>query len=148
MTILADLSKDVRELTPRMIALRRELHQHPELAFEEIWTATTLAERMKVLGLAVQEGIGGTGVLAMLEGGMPGKTLLIRSDIDALPMQDATGKKYASKLENRNHACGHDANSAVVTGIAEVLVRHRTSIAGRIAFVFQPGMNLCAAPSE
>jgi amidohydrolase len=138
MTTLVDLSQDVNELTPGMIALRRELHQHPELAFEEVWTAATLAGRMQALGLAVQEGIGGTGVLAVLEGGKPGKTLLIRSDIDALPMEDATGKAYASKLENRNHACGHDAHAAVVAGVAEVLLRHRDRIAGRIAFVFQP----------
>jgi amidohydrolase len=138
MTTLVDLSQDVDELTPGMIALRRELHQHPELAFEEVWTAATLAGPMKALGLAVQEGIGGTGVLAVLEGGKPGKTLLIRSDIDALPMEDATGKPYASNLANRNHACGHDAHAAIVAGVAEVLVRHRTSIAGRIAFVFQP----------
>lgn len=138
MTPLVDLSQDVNELTPSMIALRRELHQHPELAFEEVWTAATLAGRMQALGLAVQEGIGGTGVLAVLEGGKPGKTLLIRSDIDALPMEDATGKAYASKLENRNHACGHDAHAAVVAGVAELLLRHRDRIAGRIAFVFQP----------
>jgi metal-dependent amidase/aminoacylase/carboxypeptidase family protein len=114
MTMLVDLSQDVNELTPGMIAMRRELHQHPELAFEEVWTAATLAGRMKTLGLAVQEGIGGTGVLAMLKGGKPGKTLLIRSDIDALPMEDATGKAYASKLANCNHACGHDAHAAIV----------------------------------
>lgn len=86
MTTLVDLSQDVNELTPGIIALRRELHQHPELAFEEVWTAATLAGRMQALGLAVQEGIGGTGVLGVLEGGKPGKTLLIRSDIDALPV--------------------------------------------------------------
>ena len=96
MTRLVDLSQDVHELTPGLIALRRELHQHPELAFEEVWTAATLAERMKALGLAVQEGLGGTGVLAVLEGGKPGNTLLIRADLDALPMEVATGKAYAS----------------------------------------------------
>jgi amidohydrolase len=138
MTTRVDLNQDVHELTPGMIALRRELHQHPELAFEEVWTAATLAGRMKALGLDVQEGLGGTGVLAVLEGGEPGKTLLIRADLDALPMEDATGKAYASKLANRNHACGHDAHAAVVVGVAEVLVRHRDRIAGRIAFVFQP----------
>jgi len=138
MTTLVDLGQDVNELKPSIIALRRELHQHPELAFEEVWTAATLAGRMKALGLAVQAGIGGTGVLAMLEGGKPGKTLLIRSDMDALPMEDATGQPYASQLANRNHACGHDANSAIVAGVAQVLARHRDRIAGRIAFVFQP----------
>ena len=135
---LVDLSQDINELTAGMIALRRELHRHPELAFEETWTAATLAGRMRALGLAVQEGIGGTGVLAVLEGGRPGKTLLVRADIDALPLADATGRDYASRLENRNHACGHDAHSAIVVGVADVLMRHRDSIAGRIAFVFQP----------
>ncbi len=138
MTVPVDLSHDIHELTPRLIALRRQLHQHPELAFEEVWTAATLAGRMRALGLAVWEGIGGTGVLALLEGTKPGQTLLVRSDIDALPMQETTGREYASKLENRNHSCGHDAHAAIVAGVAEVLVRHRDRVAGRIAFVFQP----------
>ncbi len=138
MTPLVDLSQDITELTPGLIALRRELHQHPELAFEEVWTTATLAGRMRALGLAVQERIAGTGVLAVLEGAKPGKTLLVRADIDALPMEETTGREYASKLEARNHSCGHDAHSAIVAGVAAVLVRHRHRIAGRVAFVFQP----------
>jgi len=135
---LVDLSRDIDELTPGLIALRRELHQHPELAFEEMRTAATLAGRMRALGLAVHEHIGDTGVLAALQGAKRGGTLLIRADMDALPMEDATGREYASKAKNRNHACGHDAHAAVVAGVAEALVRHRDRIAGRIAFVFQP----------
>jgi amidohydrolase len=138
MTAPIDLSQDISELTPGLIGLRRALHQHPELAFEEVWTAATLAERMRVLGLTVQEGIGGTGVLAVLEGGKPGKALLVRADMDGLPMEETTGRAYASKLANRNHSCGHDANSAIVAGVAAVLVRHRDRIAGRVVFVFQP----------
>jgi amidohydrolase len=138
MTSLVDLSQDLDELTPGLIALRRELHQHPELAFEEVWTAATLAGRMRALGLTVQEGIGGTGLLAMLEGAQSGKTLLIRADIDALPIEDATSKAHASRLANRSHACGHDAHSAIVAGVAAVLARHRDRIAGRAGFVFQP----------
>jgi amidohydrolase len=138
MTTLVDLSQDINALKPDLVALRRELHQHPELAFEEVQTAATLAGRMRALGLAVQEGIGGTGVLAVLEGANPGKTLLIRADMDALPMAETTGCAYASQLENRNHSCGHDAHAAIVAGVAEVLVRHRDRIAGRLAFVFQP----------
>src|SRR5215470_16898644 len=138
MTTLVDLSQDINTLKPGLVALRRELHQHPELAFEEMWTAATLARRMRALGLAVQEGIGGTGVLAVLEGVKPGKTLLIRADMDALPMAETTGRAYASQLENRNHSCGHDAHAAIVAGVAEVLVHYRDGITGRIAFVFQP----------
>ena len=92
MTALVDLSQDINELKPGLITLRRELHRHPELAFEEVWTAATLAGRMRALGLAVQEGIGGTGVLAVLEGAKPGKTLLILSDIDAVLMEDTTAR--------------------------------------------------------
>src|SRR5215470_12555136 len=125
MTTLVDLSQDIKALTPGLVALRRELHQHPELAFEEVWTAATLAGRMRALGLAVTDGIGGTGVLAMLEGARPGKTLLIRSDIDALPMAETTGAPYASKIPDRNHSCGHDAHAAIVSGVAELLARHR-----------------------
>src|SRR5215468_694856 len=95
MTTLVDLSQGIKALTPGLVALRRELHQHPELAFEEVRTATTLAGRMRALGLAVQEGIGGTDVLAVLEGAKPGKTLLIRADMDALPMVETTGRAYS-----------------------------------------------------
>ena len=83
MTTRVDLSQDIQALTPGLVTLRRELYQHPEIAFEEVWTAATLAGRMRALGLAVQEGIGGTGVLAVLKGAKPGKTLLIRAGMDA-----------------------------------------------------------------
>src|SRR5262249_3372450 len=138
MTAVDAVAADVRELTPGLIALRRELHQHPELAFEEVRTAATLAARIRIVGLATEEGIGGTGVLTVLEGASSGPTLLIRADIDALPLEDRTGREYASRVPNRNHACGHDVHAAVVVGVAEVLARHRDGIAGRIAFVFQP----------
>jgi amidohydrolase len=138
MTVIADLGQDVKELTPRMIALRRELHRHPELAFEEVWTAATLAERMRALGLVVQHGIGGTGVLAVLEGAKPGRTLLIRADMDAVPMEETPNREYASTIKTRNQCCGHDAHFAILAAIAEILARHRARIAGRVAFVFQP----------
>jgi amidohydrolase len=141
-----DLGPDIDALTPGLIALRRELHQHPELAFEEVWTAATLAGRMRGLGLAVEEDIGGTGVLAMLEGARRGNTLLIRADMDALRMEEAPGREYASKIADRNHSCGHDAHAAVVAGVAEVLTNHRDRIAGRVAFVFQPADEPCAGP--
>ena len=138
MTTLPDIVPDVAAVKPSVIALRRALHEHPELAFDEVWTAATLAERMRTLGLVVREGIGGTGVLAMLEGARPGPTLLLRADMDGLAMEDTTGRTYASKLPDRNHACGHDAHSAIIAGVADVLRRHRDRLAGRCAFVFQP----------
>src|SRR5262245_41184001 len=132
------LDHDVRELTPSLISLRRQLHRHPELAFGEGWTAAMLAARMRAVGLVVEERIGATGVLAVLDGDRPGPTLIIRADMDALPVEDLSGREYASEIPERSHACGHDAHSAIVAGVAEVLSRHRDHIAGRIAFVFQP----------
>ena len=137
-----DLRPDVEALTPGLVALRRQLHQHPELAFEEVWTAATLAGRLRGLGLAVHEGLGGTGVLAMLDGARPGKTLLVRADIDGLPMDDTTGRPYASTLAQRNHACGHDVHAAIVVGVADVLARHRARMAGRVAEVTYLGEDL------
>jgi amidohydrolase len=133
-----DLRPDIEQLRPELVAFRRTLHQHPELAFEEVWTAATLAGRMRDLGLAVQEGIGGTGVLAMLEGDRLGKTLLIRADIDGLPIPDTTGREYSSLRDSHSHACGHDAHAAMVAGVAAVVARHRQRLAGRLAIVFQP----------
>ena len=132
------VAADVRDLTAGVIGLRQELHQFPELAFQEVRTSATLAARMRALGLSVVEGIGGTGVLAVLDGARPGPTLLVRADIDGLPMEDTTGRPYASRVANRNHACGHDAHAAIIVGVAEVLSRHRVRLAGRVAFVFQP----------
>lgn len=121
MTALTDLSQDIAELTPALIGLRRELHRHPELAFAEVWTAATIAGRLRALGLAVQEKIGGTGVVAVLEGRRPGKTLLVRADIDALPIEDTTGCEYTSTVRNRNHACGHDASLGLLACVVLVL---------------------------
>jgi amidohydrolase len=109
-----DLRPDIEQLRPELVALRRTLHQHPELAFEEVWTATRVAGRIRELGLAVQEGLGGTGVLAILEGGRPGKTLLIRSDIDGLAMSETTGREYSSLHEER--AVGRAARAAQPRG--------------------------------
>src|SRR5262245_52448102 len=125
----AHLHREVRALTPGLIALRRTLHEYPELAFEEVRTAATLAEHMRALGLAVHEHIGGTGVLAVLDGAAPGRTLLLRADMDALPMDEATGRPFASKVPGRTHSCGHDAHAAIVASVAAVLVRHRHRLA-------------------
>lgn len=133
-----DVGHDVGELASAVIALRRALHRYPELAFEEVRTAALLAAAMRSLDLCVDERVGGTGVVATLEGARAGRTLLIRADMDALPIPDATGREYASVLPDRHHACGHDAHAAVVAGVASALARHRARIAGRVVFVFQP----------
>jgi RNA polymerase sigma factor (sigma-70 family) len=112
MTASVDLGQDIRTLAPGLIARRRAIHEHPELAFEEVWTAATLAARLRTPGLAVEEGIGGTGVLAVLEGRTPGRTLLVRADMDALAMEETTGRACASDNARRARLLGRVAEVA------------------------------------
>lgn len=138
MVTTAEISHDVAAIKDETISLRRELHQIPELAFEEKQTSDILAKRMEALGLTVMRGIASTGVVAILKGGKPGKTLLVRADIDGLPMEETPGRPYGAKLEKRNHACGHDMDMAIVAQTAKVLAKHKADIAGSVAFLFQP----------
>jgi amidohydrolase len=120
------------------IARRRDLHQHPELAFKEIRTAGIVAEQLTQLGLEVQTGIGKTGVVGVLEGGSEGPTVLVRADMDALPIHEENETEYASLNPGVMHACGHDGHTTIALAVAELLSQHRDQIAGRIKFVFQP----------
>src|SRR5439155_6737534 len=138
----AGVSSSVRSLDGDLVALRRDLHRHPELGFTEARTAGIVAERMKGLGLAVRTGVGGTGVVADLEGERPGPTLLIRADMDALPVQETTGLDFASAVPGVMHACGHDAHTAALVGAATVLAEMRGGLAGRVRFCFQPAEEL------
>jgi amidohydrolase len=127
------------ELLGETIAIRRDLHAHPELSFEEERTAAIVAKSLRGLGLAVYEGIGKTGVVGVLSGSLPGPTMMLRADMDALPMQDAGDAPYRSKTDGVSHACGHDAHVAMLLGAAKVLAGRSGEVRGRIAFVFQPG---------
>ncbi len=133
-----DLATAVAEATPALVALRRDLHQHPELSFQEHRTAALIAERLHAAGLAVREGVGGTGVVGLLEGGADGRTVAIRADIDALPIQEADDRPYRSVNPGVMHACGHDGHVAVAVTIAEILARHRAALPGSVKFIFQP----------
>ncbi len=121
-----------------MIALRREFHQYPELGMEENRTAETVARYLGDLGLKVTTGVGRTGVVGLLEGGKPGKTLLLRADMDALPIQEETGAEYASQTPGVMHACGHDGHTAIGLTVARILKDHQHELAGAVKFVFQP----------
>lgn len=120
-----------------MVALRRDLHAVPELGFQETRTAGIIAEHLTAAGLAVRSEVGGTGVVGVLEGGRPGPTLMIRADIDALPVQELTGLPFASRNGNM-HACGHDGHIVMALAAADSLSSLRESLAGRVVFVFQP----------
>ena len=99
-----DLAAAVAEAMPRLVALRRDLHQHPELSFQEHRTASVVAERLHAAGLAVQEGVGRTGVVGLLEGERPGPTVAIRADVDALPIQEEDDRPYRSTTPGVMHA--------------------------------------------
>lgn len=125
-------------LRDELIARRRDLHKHPELAFEEVRTAGIVAQELQRLGLEVRTGIGKTGVIGLLEGGRDGMTVLVRADMDALPILEENEADYASLTPNKMHACGHDGHTAIALGVAKLLSQHRDQIAGRVKFVFQP----------
>ncbi|HZX67728.1 MAG TPA: amidohydrolase [Candidatus Elarobacter sp.] len=120
------------------IALRRDLHAHPELGFAEHRTAGIVAERLTALGLEVHTGVGGTGVVGMLSGAQPGPTIMLRADMDALPIPEENDVPYVSQNAGVTHACGHDAHVAMLLGAATLLRESSAQLHGRVAFVFQP----------
>jgi amidohydrolase len=120
------------------IALRRHLHTHPELGFEEVWTSGFVAQRLRDLGLEVRTGIGGTGVVAILHGAQDGPTVLVRADMDALPVEEANEWEWKSTIAGKMHACGHDAHMATALSVARLLTAEKDDLAGTIVFMFQP----------
>ncbi|MDQ2934196.1 MAG: amidohydrolase [Chloroflexota bacterium] len=131
----------LERLEPDLVRLRRDLHRHPELAFAERRTASIVRERLEALGLVVRSGVGGTGVVADLEGSEPGPRVLVRADMDAIPVTERTGLEYASTTPGVMHACGHDAHVSALIGTATVLTDMR-ELPGSIRFCFQPGEEL------
>jgi len=121
----------------QLIAWRRDFHQHPELAFTEHRSAKIIAETLGEMGLSVQTAIAETGVVGTLKGGRPGPTLLIRFDMDALPIVEETGAAYASRQEGVMHACGHDGHMAIGLGVAQILSSKSQELPGTIGFIFQ-----------
>lgn len=124
-------------MSETMTAWRRELHRHPELAFEENWTAGFVAERLREFGLDPVTGIGGTGVVAVVDSGKPGLSIALRADMDALPMDDESGRDYASITSGVAHACGHDGHTAALLGTAKHLAANPPA-SGRVVMIFQP----------
>lgn len=118
--------------------LRRDFHRHPELGFQEVRTAGVVARELTDLGLEVSTGIGKTGVVATLEGSRQDSVVLVRFDMDALPIQEETGAEYASQTPSVMHACGHDGHTAIGLAVARMLDAHKMEFSGTIKFVFQP----------
>jgi amidohydrolase len=144
------IEQNIRERTAtieaKLIAWRRDIHQHPELGDQEQRTSRLVEDHLRRLGLEVKTGVGRTGVVGILRGTKPGRTVALRADMDALPIKEPEGLQFASKVKGRHwgkevdvmHACGHDAHTAMLMATAEVLVGLKSDLTGTVQFIFQP----------
>ncbi|MBT3359584.1 MAG: amidohydrolase [Rhodospirillales bacterium] len=137
-----EIDRRTEEITEEVIAIRRAIHENPELGFEEHETASWVAELLTGRNIPIKTGIGGTGVVGLIEGATPGPTIALRGDMDALPMDEESGVPFASKTPGKMHACGHDAHTAILLGAAFVLNDLRDQLKGRIKLIFQPAEEL------
>ena len=142
------LKKEIVAIEKEVISLRRNFHQYPEIGLQEIRTAKIVAEYMENIGLPVTTKVGRTGVVGLLQGKNPGKTLMIRADMDALPILEENQVPYRSKTDGIMHACGHDAHTAILLATAKILNNHRDTISGNVKFVFQPSEDLIELASS
>jgi hippurate hydrolase len=136
---LPDLLVQARALQPRTVALRRAVHRHPELGLHLPRTRDAVLAALADLPLQVHLGVGTTSVVAVLDGARPGPTVLLRGDMDGLPVTEDTGLPFASEVDGRMHACGHDTHVAMLASAARLLTVRRDELAGRVLFMFQPG---------
>ena len=121
-----------------IIAIRRSVHEHPELSYRERRTARLVAEKLKSLGIEVKTRVGGNGVVGLLRGTGGGKVVGLRADMDALPVQELTDEPFKSKTKGVMHACGHDTHVAMLLGAAALLAKHKAELKGSVKFLFQP----------
>lgn len=129
---------EAEAMREQLVAWRRNFHQHPETAFEEVRTARFVADTLTALGFEVQTGVGKTGVVGILDGASDGPTVMVRADMDALPVEEQNAVEYRSQIPQKMHACGHDAHTAIALGVATMLSKRREQWNGRLKFVFQP----------
>jgi len=133
-----EISPEVLAINDEVIALRRHFHKHPELGHEEFQTAEKVADFLRKLDLEVKTGVNKTGVVGLLRGAESGPTLMLRADMDALPVQEECDVSYRSTIDGKMHACGHDGHVAMLLGAAKVLSDQRDKLRGNIKFVFEP----------
>lgn len=142
----AEIDRRTADVTPRVVAWRRDIHQHPELSYQEERTAGVVARHLRALGLEVRTGVGGHGVVGLLRGGRPGPTVALRADMDALPVTEQVDLPFRSTVRTTYngqevgvmHACGHDTHVAMLMGVAEVLSGMKDRVPGTVTFLFQP----------
>ena len=137
--ILQRFSMKHENFFPEVVRLRRRIHRRPEIGLTLPHTQGAIIDALGDLNLQITTGKQLSSVVAVLEGRSPGRTVLLRADMDALKIREATGLDYASEIEGAMHACGHDGHTAMLVGAARLLAMHRDRIAGRVIFAFQPG---------
>jgi len=140
---IQNLKSEADLLKEQLISWRRDFHRHPELGFQEFRTSSIVAKYLSSLGMEVQTGVGKTGVIGLLEGSQPGPVVMLRFDMDALPIQEANQTDYVSQTPGVMHACGHDAHTAIGMGIAQLMMKYRDELKGTLKFVFQPAEEGC-----
>ena len=133
-----NIKPEVNSIKETLISTRRDFHMHPELGFKEIRTSKIIAEKLQSYGLTVETGIGKTGVVATLNRSFQGKTIALRADMDALPIQEVGELPYKSVNDGVMHACGHDGHISMLLGAAEILSKMKDQIQGTVKFIFQP----------
>lgn len=144
--LVLEVEKRLPAVMPRVIAWRRDLHEHPELSGSEVRTAKLVADHLRALGIEVRTGVGGHGVVGVLKGGKPGPVVALRADMDALPVAEMVDLPFKSKATGTYrgqtvgvmHACGHDTHTAMLMGVAEILAGMKAQLPGTVKFVFQP----------
>lgn len=145
-TMATAIDRSTAEILPQVVAWRRDFHQHPELGNQETRTAKVIADHLRALGLEVQTGVAGTGVVGVVKGGKPGKVVALRADMDGLPVTEQVDLPFKSTQKAMwngqqvgvMHACGHDNHMAILLGVATVLTRMRADLPGTVKFIFQP----------
>jgi carboxypeptidase Ss1 len=138
MRIVVDLAAEAKKIEPKIIKIRRTIHENPELAYHERATAKLVAQELRALRLDVRTNVGGTGVVGLLRSGKGGKVVALRADMDALPVQEEVDVEFKSRRKGAMHACGHDTHVAMLIGAAMLLSKHRRELGGDVKFLFQP----------
>src|SRR5262245_11677424 len=145
---MPQLPEPTPDVLDEVVDNRRHLHRHPEVSFEEHETSRFIEDRLRALGLSVRDCPTATGALAVLETGRPGRTVMLRADIDALPIVEESGLGFASAREGRMHACGHDAHTAILLGAARTLTERAEDLCGSYLFCFQPAEEIVSGARE
>lgn len=135
--MLHEIHQSIDRLYEEMVHIRRYLHQYPEISFQETKTAAYIADFYEKLGIPYEKNVGGNGVIATLKGGKPGKTIALRADFDALPIQDEKDVPYKSKVDGVMHACGHDGHTATLLCLAKAMKEYQENLPGTILFLHQ-----------